>query len=263
MKPIHVFRNGRDRAEYLINLHELLCNQRRRGTRQDWARNFKRLMHWQQAQEIDRIDGSHAMLVLRQGSALRLQDFDEERLNELLRAALAGIVSALDRYCHDLIVSRIVAALGRSEKSINRELRQFRIPIVAARKAVKHAGTRRGRGGRVRPRPMNIIRDAVQDVLYRDETFQRAGDIVKGLRLVGIENLWDDCAARLNCRPGDITKRLDRIVSRRNRIVHEGDVERRKRGGRLALHLLTRNEVRNDATWIANLVDAVELIAAQ
>lgn len=263
MKPIEVFTNGRERSEYLISLHELLCNRRRRGTRQDWARRFKRLMHWAQGEDINRIDGSHAVLVLRQGSALAAEHFGEERLNELLRGALAGTVSALDRYCHDLVVSRIVSALGKSEKEMNRELRQFRIPVIAAKKAIKHARTRRGNGGRVRPRPMNIIRHAVQDVLYRDETFQRPADIAKGLRLVGIEDLWEDCSARMNCRPGDITRRLDRVVDRRNRIVHEGDVLRRKRGGRLALHPLTRDEVRSDVAWVADLVNVIEAVVNQ
>jgi len=120
MKPIEVFRNGRERADYLLKLHELLCNTRQRGTRQDWARNFKNLMHWRQRDQIHRVDGRQAVLVLREGAGMTPEQFREAALNELVRAALVGIVSALDRYCHDLIVSRIVSALNRSEKRINK-----------------------------------------------------------------------------------------------------------------------------------------------
>jgi hypothetical protein len=262
MRPIEVFNSGRERAEHLLRLHALLCNTRQRGTRQDWARNFKRIMHWPQGEQIHRVDGRQAILVLRQKSGMTPAHFSEDNLSELLRAALAGIVSALDRYCHDLVVSRIVAALGKPSRKINRELRMFRIPIIRARDAIRHAGVRKGKGGRVRPRPMNIIRHAVQDVLYRDETFQRPDDIVRGLKMVGIEDLWQRCAEHMQCTPEKIIQRLNQIVDRRNRIVHEGDVVRRRRGGRLALHPISRNQVEQDIQWITTLANSIETVVS-
>lgn len=128
-----IFDNGRRRAQYFLRLHALLQDRRQRGIRHDWARNFKRVMHWPQRERVNRIDGRQAILVLREGAGLGPEHFREETLSELLRAALVDIVSALDRYCHELVVSRIVKALGRSEKSINRELRQLYIPVLAAK----------------------------------------------------------------------------------------------------------------------------------
>jgi len=43
MKPIAVFKSGRDRAEHLLKLAELLTNTRQRRMRADWARNSKTL----------------------------------------------------------------------------------------------------------------------------------------------------------------------------------------------------------------------------
>jgi len=258
-----VFNSGLERASYLLNLHELLQNTRRRGTRQDWAREFKRFMRWLLGEQIERVDGSHAILILRQAANMTPEHFQEKKLDELLRAALAGIVSALDRYCHDLIISRVLRELRRSEKNINKELRQLRIPVLAAKSAVHHARLRRGKGGRVRPRPMSIVRHAVQDVLHRDATYQRPSDISRGLRLVGIENVWQTCARRMRCRADDIIKRLDRIVDRRNKIVHEGDVEQRRKGGRPTLHPLDKSQIRQDIDWVARLVNAIEAASDQ
>jgi len=256
-----IFDNGRRRAQYFLRLHALLQDRRQRGIRHDWARNFKRVMHWPQRERVNRIDGRQAILVLREGAGLGPEHFREETLSELLRAALVDIVSALDRYCHELVVSRIVKALGRSEKSINRELRQLYIPVLAAKAAVRHAGIRRGKGGRVRTRPMTIIRHAVQDILYR-ESYQAPEDIRRALRMVDIEDLWPRCAEQMHIQQADLIRELGRIVDRRNKIVHEGDVIRRRKGGRLILHTITRRQVRADIEFIVHLVSAMETQAS-
>ncbi|MFY9530821.1 MAG: hypothetical protein WBC04_25370 [Candidatus Acidiferrales bacterium] len=149
MKPLEVFNRGRSGAEHLLKLSELLLNTRRRGMRADWARIFKRLMHWGQAEEIDCVDGRGAILILREASEVTAQHFDEEYLNELLRAAYAGIVASLDRYCHEVVLSRVIAQLSKSPKGTSRELHQLKIPIHAARKAILHAR-------KAKTRPMNI-----------------------------------------------------------------------------------------------------------
>lgn len=260
MNPIEVFNNGRERAEYLINLYELLRNRRLRATRQDWARRFKGFMRWPTPERIHRVDGEHAILILRHQAALTPQHFATDTLNELLRASLVGIIAALDRYCHELVVSRVLGELRKSPRNANRELRGLQIPVFAVKAAVLHARQRRGRGGRIRPRPMNLVRDAIQAVLYQ-ETFQGPDDITRGLRIAGVENLWRQCGQRMNCRGDDIIRRLNRVVERRNRIVHEGDIELRKKGGGVKLRDLTPNEVRQDVQWVTALVHAIEAVA--
>lgn len=219
--------------------------------RQDWARSFKDVMHWPQRERIDRVDGPGALLILREGSGITAKHFDEEYLSELLRAAMAGIVASLDRYCHEVILSRVVAQLSKSPSRASRELRQLKIPIHAARKAILHAR-------KPRTRPMNIVRGALQEILHRDETFQRPDDIARGMKIIGIDDLWRRCAKRMKCKPGDITKRLNKIVDRRNKIVHEGDIVRRKRGGKVAYHDVKASQVADDIRWMSTLVESIE-----
>lgn len=253
MKPIEVFNSGRSRAEHLLKLHELLLNRRHRRMRADWARRFKTLMQWRQAEQIDRVDGQGAILILRQAAGVTSRHFDGEYLNELLRGAYAGIVASLDRYCHEAVLSRVIVELSRSQKTSSRELRLLRIPIHAVKRAILHAR-------KPKTRPMNIVRQALQDVLHRDETFQRPDDIARGMRIIGVDDLWGQCAHRLGCQPRDIHKRLNKIVDRRNRIVHEGDILRRRRGGRIAYHPIRASEVADDILWLGNLVNAIEAV---
>ena len=78
------------------------------------------------------------------------------------------------------------------------------------------------------------------------------------MKVIGVGDLWGQCALRMRCQPQDITRRLNKIVDRRNRIVHEGDILRRKRGGKIAYHEITAKEVAGDITWLSSLVDAIE-----
>lgn len=249
MKPIAVFKSGRDRAEHLLKLAELLTNTRDRRMRADWAKNFKTLMHWRQHEKIDRVDGTGAILILRESANVTYKNFNDKYASELLRAAHVTIVAALDRYCHERILSRCIKTLQNS-KSCSSELRKIALPILDVHKAVAHAR-------KPDTRPMNIIRASLQDVLYK-RTFQSPNEIAQGLSIIGATNLWNECATQMGCSPKDITTRLDKIVARRNKMVHEGDIVRHKRGGKVRYGKITPKQVANDVIWLSTLVDAIE-----
>ena len=78
--------------------------------------------------------------------------------------------------------------------------------------------------------------------------------------MVGIGSLWQDCAAQMECQPKDVIRTLGRIVDRRNKIVHEGDLKRTRRGGKLALHAVSRNQVQQDVAWVNRLVKTIESV---
>jgi hypothetical protein len=101
------------------------------------------------------------------------------------------------------------------------------------------------------------VRQAIQDQLHRD-TFQKPDDVVRGLKIIGVENLWPTCATEMGCTANDIVTRLRDIVDRRNKIVHEGDIVRHKRGGKIRYRKITPRQVAKDIVWIGDLVDAIE-----
>lgn len=249
MVAINVFKDGKDRAEHLLKLAKLLTNTRRRGIRADWERDFKRFMRWKANERIDRVDGTGAILILRESSKISAQNFSAAFTSELLRAAHVTVVAALDRYCHQLIVDKCIKCLtDNSSKSA--ELRKIAIPIADVCSAVKHAK-------KLRTRPMNIVKASIQELLYK-RTFQSPDEIAQGLSIVGVTNLWSCCSQQLDCRPQEITSKLNKIVSRRNKIVHEGDIIRHNRGGKLRHAEITPTQVANDVKWLESLVSAIE-----
>lgn len=250
MKPIDVFKHGRNRAEHLLKLAELLTNTRQRKMRNDWANDFKDFMHWKQKEQIDRIDGTGAILILRQSSQLTSKTFGNEYTSELLRAAHVTIVAALDRYCHELIASRFITML-KNTKSLSAEFKKIALPIQDVHKAIIHAK-------QPKSRPLILVRASVQEQLYH-RTFQSSREIADGLSIIGVKRLWASCSNHLGCTADEITKHLDKVASRRNKIVHEGDLVRHKKGGKLRQATITPKQVANEIRWIANVVDSIEL----
>jgi len=249
MKPIDVFNHGRKRAEHLLKLAELLTNTRKRKMRSDWSKDFKKFMHWNQNEQIDRIDGTGAILILKESSQLSAKTFGDEYTSELLRAAHVTIVAALDRYCHELIASRFIKAL-KSTKTLTAELRKIELPIEDVHKAVMHAKN-------PRTRPLILVRASVQELLYK-KTFQNSREIESGLLIIGVRRLWTGCATHMGCTAEDITTRLNKVAARRNKIVHEGDLVRHEKGGKLRQAKITPNQVAKEIIWLGEFVDAIE-----
>jgi hypothetical protein len=223
MKPIQVYQDGRRRSEHLLKLSELLLDRRLRGIRGDWADNFKRLMHWRKKEVIDRVDGAGAILILREG---------------------CGVTA---------IAAKIVAETNRGFRAASHPLKRFRVPILEARKAIAHAK-------KPGSRPMNLIRESAKAVL-KEDTFQKPDAVVRGLQMVGVSELWPGCAAHMGCQPEEIIRELKRIVDRRNRIVHEGDIQHRARGGHIKTHPIRAKQVAADIVWLSRLVDAIDIVA--
>lgn len=244
MKPIEAFQDGRRRAEHLLKLAEVLTNTRQRAARADWKTNFRALMHWPKNKAFERVDGEHAILILPEECGLSAHEFREEYLNELLRSSIVAIVSALDRYCHEVISSAAIKQFDAKNPNLHR----MEISLQAVHSVL------------TRPkRPKNALRVAIQKTLY-ERTFQSPHDIAEGFKLAGKSKIWTACSKQMNCEAQDIITRLSEIVRRRNRIVHEGDLVRHERAGGVRCHPISAEEVKGIVLWVGSLVDALELI---
>lgn len=152
--------------------------------RADWKASFCSLMHWPKGAHIDRVDSKHALVVLRDGSTLTRDDFSSEALDDLLRAALAMGISALDRYLHERVVKRIIVALrGRHLRPAQESLT---IPATLALKMTE--ALRRASKAKKAVRPANQLRIALQESLHT-RTFQSWREIEQAFELIGISGL--------------------------------------------------------------------------
>ena len=256
MTPQQAFDDVMNRARRLMRLHDGLINTRQRSIRNDWRQSFCRLMHWPLNTPIERVDSVDAIVVLREGAALQVGDFAQDTMDDLLRSAHVFVVSALDRYVHERVCKGIIASYKNSE--LLKEQQEFAIPLKLAIEAAE-ALRRAQREGR-QVRPANEFRKAIQELLHR-RPFQSWRDIEYAFKLIGISGL----AGAIQQRKGlpdvkEYKAELGRIVDRRHRIVHEGDLPRHQRGGQALKAPISPKFVNDSITFIEDFVDQLEQI---
>lgn len=143
---------------------------------------------------------------------------------EILRAEWVARVAALDLYVHELTAQRMGAIF------------EGRLPVTDAYKRfdVPNETLDRVRGAIIAGTP--VAASAAFDLHVRTElgrkTLQYPDDIAAAVRLCSSVDLWNEVAIQFGATPatkiGDaknIKKTLSLMISRRNKIAHEGDLQ--------------------------------------
>ena len=159
---------------------------------------------------------------------------------ESFRASIVLGVSALDSYVHNLCVEGIVESFA-NERPRNSYFGGVKVGLIAAEMGLQ-SGSSNWLEGEVR-------------MLFSRNTFQRPDDILKALRFVDdTPQKWVRISTKLGSTP-DITKaQLNRIVDRRNMIVHEADIDPVWGSSRS----LTAEETEGAIDFILKLVKAID-----
>lgn len=256
MKPIDAYSDTATRARLFLEYHDGLINMRARGIRKDWKGKFTKLMHWPANSAIERVDSSDAIIVLRDGSALTSDHFTPDWLDDHLRAALTFGVSALDRYVHERVVKGIIPALKR--RPLTKQQEDFSLPVSTAIRIAEEAVAARKNGKAIRP--ANIVRKKVQDLLHR-RPFQSYREIEYAFQLLGVRNLATQLQTAYAVADLKAQKaQLGKIAMRRNQIVHEGDLVRHERGGRVRWHPISRKYVVDSLDFLDEFVKHLEVV---
>jgi hypothetical protein len=256
MEPIDAYKDTSARARLFLQYHDGLINTRARRIRKDWKGKFVKLMRWPLSSAIDRIDSSAAIIVLRPGSSLTRDHFTQQFLDDQLRAALTFGVSALDRYVHERVMKAIIPAL--KNRSLIKQQEDFSLPASTAIQIAKEVASARRKGKKIRPG--NIVRQKIQEVLYK-RSFQSFREIEYAFQLIGVKNLsvqLQTAYAVADIKPQKA--QLGNIVMRRNQIVHEGDLVRHKRGGKIQWHAIPRKYVADSLDFIDQFVQHLEKV---
>jgi hypothetical protein len=173
--------------------------------------------------------------------------------DELLRAEWAARVSGLDLYVHELVTTHLVGifmgarpagpGFGRFQVSADALIRIQNAPTPADRAAAFEL--------EVRTRLSRI-------------TYQAPDDIADGLRMVSPCSLWNEVGLRLGASAatvtavaGDLKRKLSLIVDRRNKIVHEGDLQ--PTVPRIPWPI-SRADLADVTSFIASIVSAIDAI---
>ncbi|MCC6651539.1 MAG: hypothetical protein IT348_10370 [Candidatus Eisenbacteria bacterium] len=197
-----------------------------------------------------------AVIVLRHGATLAPDDFSKESLDELLRAALALAVGALDRYVHERVTKGIVRALRSGQ--LSREQRDFPLPATVALRIADRVRDARNAAAPIRP--ANEFRKAVQEEIHK-RPFQGWRDIEKAFKLIGVARLAGSLQAAYGVADfTPIRDELNGITSRRNRIVHEGDLQVHQRAGGVRRNRIEHGEVARSLDFIEDFVNKLEQV---
>jgi hypothetical protein len=171
--------------------------------------------------------------------------------DELLRAEWAMRVSALDLYIHE-VVSQNLLKIFQGTRPVCPGYSKLQISSDSLM--------------RIHANGAGLTSDTTFDLDIRTKlarvTYQFPDDIADGIRMVSPIELWNEIARHQGAEPaavkseaGVLRGELTQIVNRRNKIVHEGDLQ--PSVPRIAWPI-TRQDVDHVKTTIERIVDGIE-----
>jgi hypothetical protein len=189
--------------------------------------------------------------------ASKLAEVSPETRADLRRLAIVMGVVAVDAYPHCAVLKELSEVRRRGE--LPTRLRNLDLPLSDF--AALAESTVEARQQRVHSRPWVQIKNAAQNRL-RKMTFQSRNEVAGAMAMIGRSKVGKGVGEILGKSPEDVKGSLNRIVFRRNQIVHEGDIARKARPRGLQLNKLTRTEVEGDLAFLEELVDALHSFIA-
>lgn len=134
-------------------------------------------------------------------------------LSDVLRSEFVMAVSAFDSYVHQVTEEGMCEILLKKRAATPSYLK-FRVSLDSfLERGIDPESVEGDRW----------LRNEIHEI-HSTKTFQRPDDVADALRLVTNKRLWIEVAGVLKDDPGNVKRRLDLIVVRRNQIVHEADL---------------------------------------
>ena len=180
---------------------------------------------------------------------------DSKIKNDLRRTAIVMSVAALDSYMHWLVIQRISSL--RKEGDIPKSLKKYQMPFSDLASVADTTITQRKKGKDARPWVQ--IKNYLQKQILTD-TFQSFEQVGAAFSMAGINKPWNDIANEMEITSDDIKMRLNGIVYRRNKIVHEGDITRASRPRKLKYNDVDHDEIEDNVQWMDSLIKAIQTV---
>ena len=140
--------------------------------------------------------------------------FPSQHLGDLIRSDLVFLVSALDRFIHDLVRIGMIKSFQGVRPKTNAYL-NFSIPLSQVDTMVNSS---------IMP-PELIFEQQILNS-HKHLAFQEPDKISNALSLIWNEpHKWQKISQKLGEPENDIRTKLKNIVIRRNQIVHEADMD--------------------------------------
>lgn len=131
--------------------------------------------------------------------------------SDILRSELVMGVSALDYYIHEIVRLGMLEVYRGTRPETSAFLR-FQISLERVRQAVSASTNNNWLDNEIRER-------------HSWRSFQQADHIADAIRLISAISLWEQVSTHLEMPSQDVKEQLNFIVDRRNKIVHEADMD--------------------------------------
>ena len=144
-------------------------------------------------------------------NALNVQTTAVIDLSDILRSELVMAVSALDLYIHEIVRLGMLEVYRGTRPETSAFLR-FQISLEGVRQAVSD------------PTNDNWLDNEIRE-RHGWRSFQQAKPIADVIRLISDIKLWEQVSNYLGMPAQEIRQQLNLIADRRNKIVHEADMD--------------------------------------
>ena len=132
-------------------------------------------------------------------------------LSDILRSELVMAVSALDHYIHEIVRLGMLEVYRGTRPETSAFLR-FQISLERVRQVVST------------PTSDDWLDNEIQE-RHGWRSFQQANHIAEATQLISDISLWEQVSNHLGMPAQDVRQQLNFIADRRNKIVHEADMD--------------------------------------
>ncbi|NTW38515.1 MAG: hypothetical protein HGA44_01295 [Cellulomonadaceae bacterium] len=157
---------------------------------------------------LDEVNRASDLVALADGFEASLPAVD---LSDLYRAALVAGVSAFDAFVHRLVLAGLRMRL--SSKGLGSPPGAIELPVATVAGLIADE-----------PGALASATALIQERLRR-KTFQRPDDVAKAVSAICVGPLWISIADGDSQEANRLKVSLDLVVDRRNKIVHEADID--------------------------------------
>lgn len=169
-------------------------------------------------------------------------------LSEILRSEYVLVVSAMDRFFHDIVREKLLKIDSSTISKLNISAqKEFPISLYTVKLIFEESDA-------------NIRKKLLETDLKRGLekiSFQSSSSIESAMKLIGCKKIWEQLGKRLSLYPNDIKKQIDIIIRRRNIIAHQADISN---DSTLEKNRIERTDVDEEIAFIEKIVEEIQLI---
>ncbi len=212
-----IFETNFRSAETLLKIHRLLASDHGPQVNHELLNDIRHLLGTTADEELILLLNDLFLGVVRERADVRVAFFRDASLSLLLRQAVVAACSAMDVYYPALLRQHLPAVIAVKQRNfvpVSGEardfFRDFRLSLQDHLRIAED------------PDPAQALANYILRHFER-KTFSNIQAVTVSLQLLGVEHPWQAIANRVGLPENTLRRQVQRVIARRNNIVHRGD----------------------------------------